>query len=393
MTTLTNGDFETGDLTGWAASGDGSVTVTSETAFHGTYSCKISNSYAGITYVSQDVDLTDVDLLEFWFKITSPAYWAYMTIDESWEWAEGSEDLFTTWTHKIFDVSGYTGVKTLSFGVDDESSEYSSIMYIDKIILSTAGSLRNGSFETGDLEGWNKYYDDNHSEVDFITGDVQDGTYALQVTTNAYYHEYIQQDYLDMTNIERITFWYKITQPLQRYNVSIDSNALVNNTTAATCDWTFVDVDVSEMGLDSSCIFQIWTTGNATNGVSITDDIRFYIQGEQPLDGSIICTSLITPVSLSGFVVPILIFYIRNTLHIGYPQEYDGYTDIGEYVGNRVCNYIPTAIDIGNMTIDLYHTEVGRSIAVKSFPDFASYGVKIIKHITNIMHMRMKRTK
>ncbi|MCK9577403.1 MAG: hypothetical protein M0R51_15985 [Clostridia bacterium] len=74
-TSIINGDFETGDLTGWTVyTGDsGDVSVTTDAAITGTYGCEINVEYMyydeGLGEIQQDIDVTEYLILKISYII------------------------------------------------------------------------------------------------------------------------------------------------------------------------------------------------------------------------------------------------------------------------------------------------------------------------------------
>jgi len=138
---VTNGDFETGDLTGWTADGTNGVTgieVGTDYAHNGTYGCKIPAS-GDRTWrsIKQDVDLTDVDKLEFWYWSdgTSSNAPFMLLIDGSEKWSTyGDHD----WTYVEIDVSSYSGEHTIEFQSVSGLNQGEGIgVYLDDVVAET----------------------------------------------------------------------------------------------------------------------------------------------------------------------------------------------------------------------------------------------------------------
>ena len=183
--TLTNGDFETGDLTGWGTGGDawGYITsiveVTDEDPYSGNYCASFTNvSTEDPVYITQSLDVTNVSSLIFWRKWYEDGNnVGVMTIsigDINVATYTESEDGAHTYTQKTIDVSEYTGSSTIKFAltVDSEVEPAVCLYYLDNVDFYpdvctsatiedntktwTADQLNNGMFilRSGDVTGF-----------------------------------------------------------------------------------------------------------------------------------------------------------------------------------------------------------------------------------------------
>jgi len=112
-----NGDFETGDLTGWSSGGTGTATVGTDYAHSGTYGCQLA-SFQGNNeaWISQSIDMTDADTLTFWYYGVSFGAGNFAVyIDGSSVWSTSSTT--SGWVQVSLDVSSYTGSHDVNFQV------------------------------------------------------------------------------------------------------------------------------------------------------------------------------------------------------------------------------------------------------------------------------------
>ena len=119
-----NGDFETGDSTGWIiyqwGSAGSSYDVNTDAEYSGAYGLKqcawsTTPGTKGVRY-TQNLDLTGIDSVDFWYKIIEldgGVEFFYISIDASEQW--NTSGPVGGWIHKSIDVSGYSGSHDVEF--------------------------------------------------------------------------------------------------------------------------------------------------------------------------------------------------------------------------------------------------------------------------------------
>jgi hypothetical protein len=145
---VVNGDFETGDMTGWTSS-SGSI-LGSEYAYDGSYCVLLFSESGPNSWISQDIDLTGVSVLSYYAAYMGgneehlPVY-----IDGSVA-STGEAGPYPDYFYNSIDVSSYSGVHTVKFfaSADDDFE-------LDNIEAMGEAALDYTSTSSGSL---NKHY-------------------------------------------------------------------------------------------------------------------------------------------------------------------------------------------------------------------------------------------
>jgi len=142
---ITNGDFETGDFTGWVYGGNMSPNViysppwAAEAIYAGTYSVQLWAFMGEDSTVSQSVDFTGISTLTFWWAAPDPTGVYKVSVDGNSATLIGGS---TDWAQETIAVSGYEGVHTLTFTRDTGGSSMGSL-YIDDVSANSCTTTVN----------------------------------------------------------------------------------------------------------------------------------------------------------------------------------------------------------------------------------------------------------
>lgn len=113
---VTNGSFETGDITGW--SGRNASANSYYPAKDGTWSCLIYDNSGGELW--QTIDLTDVNILSYWAKNESGAGADVLVKFDDVLVQTGSTGS-SSWLYNEIDTSSYSGNIVVEFSVADDA--------------------------------------------------------------------------------------------------------------------------------------------------------------------------------------------------------------------------------------------------------------------------------
>jgi len=126
---VANPGFETGTFTGWSQSGASVVTTP---VYTGIYAAKLSSSKGSVSYISQNVDLTGISELTYWYRIDSVNSGSLDVYIDTMKVATFSS--VTGWTEGTIDTSAYTGTHTVKFNARSGTSKQNKITtYVDDI--------------------------------------------------------------------------------------------------------------------------------------------------------------------------------------------------------------------------------------------------------------------
>ena len=169
---LQNGDFETGDNTGWVTySGS---TVIADAKKNGNYGMKLMGSGNWGSMANQDVTVEagKTYVVSAWMKVVATG--ANMQIKDGGSsgtlLASGWHDK-TDWTYVAHVVTPATNKLHVNF--HSSGKNVTETVYLDDVSvveIADDGLLQNGSFETGSISPWTVYYGTNTSSAAAYSG-------------------------------------------------------------------------------------------------------------------------------------------------------------------------------------------------------------------------------
>ncbi len=170
-----NGNFETGDTTGWEK--HQSTAVSADAAYTGYYGINLKGNGGWGGMLNQTVAVTAGQSYQvsMWVKAVSNG--VNIQIKDGGEnGAKLGSEWFTAtdWTYKTWSVTPTTNALFLNFcGGGNGVAEN---VCVDDIVVIKAPLISNGGFETGDTSGWSC-----NSGTSTIVTDAYNGNYALQL--------------------------------------------------------------------------------------------------------------------------------------------------------------------------------------------------------------------
>jgi hypothetical protein len=267
---IVNGNFETGNLTGWGTHGTAGVSATSHSGAHAAI-VGATTATNGDSSIAQTFTVpASGGTLSFWYNVYCPddlIYdWATATLHDN---VTGTTTTLlartcntnNTWvqvTSSLTPNAGHSVTLTLVSHDDDYPADPTYTLYDDVEILGTSppqpppsGTVQNPGFETGSFSSWTT------TGTSAIVTTSHSGSYAARLGSSSPTNgdSTLSQTFTIPTGATRLSLWYNLYCPdAVRYDwatVTLTDN--VTNTTvtmlARTCNtlatWTQISTTVT----------------------------------------------------------------------------------------------------------------------------------------------------
>jgi hypothetical protein len=214
---IVNGGFESGDLSGWTASG---IAAVSTTAHGGSFSAQLGNNNPSTdSSIAQTFTApSDGTQLSFWYQVTCPD-----TLQYDWASAALKDNTTGTTTTVLAKTCSNDGVwrkatatltpghsytLTLANHDDNYAGDATFTRYDDVAIgAAPANAIVNGDFETGDLSGWSS------TGTTSISATAHGGAHAAEVGSSSATNgdSSIAQTFTVPAGASRLSFWYQVS--------------------------------------------------------------------------------------------------------------------------------------------------------------------------------------
>ena len=282
---VVNGDFETGDLSGWEKH---QSTVISSVAHNGSYAVNVKGSGGWGGMLNQNVTVVagQTYTVSMWLKTNANGVNVQVK-DGGTSGSNLASKWFTAteWTLLTWDVTPTTN--TICFNFCGGGNGVAEDVLIDDIslvgekIASFDGFIKNGDFETGELSGWTVY-----SDTAVNKESANNGKYGLMASGNgAGYGGLAYQEFAtEAGHSYAVTFSYKAVSSGVNVQIVEGGSAVASKYVNAT-SWTNHTLEFVATG--SSAKINVCGSGNDVTDTVYFDDFKVVEVKDPAYDGYI----------------------------------------------------------------------------------------------------------
>ena len=289
---ISNGDFETGDLSGWEKWQ--STTISADAAYEGSYGVNMKGNGSWGGMLNQNLPVKDGKTYElsFRYKINAAGFILQLRgvqsettyMNKSYTSPVGEWTLLTVTVTAV----GDTAIK-LNFcgaGGENPNPDRAEDVYVDAITFtevkgaSNDGYILNGDFEYND---WTTHWTNvnNSCTVSLVEG--HDSAQALSLVAPKWCQ--VRQKFNVEKNVDyTVTLWAKDTTDMTLIlKTGADDQNYAQHSISAGSEWTQITYNFNSG--DNESLYLGFMGQDSGNGVAVIDDIRIVANKEPSFDG------------------------------------------------------------------------------------------------------------
>ncbi len=270
---VTNGNFETGDTSGWQK--HQSSTVNTTAAMTGSYGAYLSGrgTYGSLLSTNVDVAIGKSYVVKMWLKVVDVGI--NIQVKETnndgtqlaGKWCAANN--FANWTQLSFVVSPTTN--SLFINICGAGNGNYELAYIDDVVITEPPLISNGDFEAGDLSGWEKW-----QSTTISTNAAYEGSYGANLKGNGSWGGMLNQNLpVKSGKVYKLSFWYKINAngfTLQLKGVQSGTMYMNKQHKTPVGEWTQLTTTVTSNG-DTAIVLNFSGVGGASADPSKAEDV------------------------------------------------------------------------------------------------------------------------
>ncbi len=277
---VVNGDFETGDNTGWSIWQD--TVVSSDAAYNGNYGAHLQGNgdWGGMLYQTVPVIPGETYTVSLWIKVLSNGVNLQIKDgDGSGVNLAGRWVSTTSWTQYTFEVT--PTADTLFINFCGGGNGVSESVYVDEVTIRAVtfdGYITNGDFETGDNTGWNIWQDT------VVSSDAAyNGNYGIYLQGNGSWAAMANQTVaVEIGKTYTLSFYAKVDRIGVIAMIGDGNNYLMNQWLGASdyTEWTLFQYEFT--ATTDSIVVSFCGAGSGATESAYVDDITLALVDEDP---------------------------------------------------------------------------------------------------------------
>ena len=285
---IDNGDFETGDFSGWEKWQ--STVITADAAHDGAYGVNIkgSGSYGGMLNRNLPVKSGKSYELSFWYKVNNNGFnFNFQGVQSGTMYASGWYNKVGEWIKvtKTITVEGDTAIKLNFCGSGNgvaEDAYIDSVTFVELKQASNDGFIINGDFEIGSISPWTTYFGG-----DVAAEAAHSGAFGLKMLGDGGWGGMLYQDFAtEVGKTYTVSMWLKTLAGGTNVQIQdVVNSTNITGTWFTTTSWTQKTFEFTATSTKTRINF--CGGGNGVAATVYVDDVQVVRLQDPSFDGYI----------------------------------------------------------------------------------------------------------